>query len=114
MIVENNIEEHENKSLPEIADDIGSKLLNTQITQHFASGTVDNDKLPLCRIYASNGFPHESLRFEKVNGRIRSDDTNEVQRWVLKDYFTTHNHVHQSEKAAGKEERLKDLNRRAV
>jgi hypothetical protein len=88
------------KSSSNTAGDIDPRLLNTPITQHFASGTVDNDKLPLCRICASNGFPHEPLRFEKVNGRIRSDGTNEVKEWVLRNYFTGHNHVHRSVNAA--------------
>ena len=76
--------------------DIDPKLFNQQIAQHIASGTLDNDKLPLCRICKQNGFPHEPLRFEKVYGRIRSDGTNEAKQWILRDYFNGNRHVHRS------------------
>ena len=59
-----------------------------------AAGDKPNDKIVPCRICKFNGFPHEPISFSKVNGRVLSDGTNEVKKWIVKDYFSGNIHEH--------------------
>lgn len=51
------------------------------------AGSIDNNKIKICKICATNGFPHEAIIFQKVKGRILSDGTNEIRKWRIVDYF---------------------------
>jgi hypothetical protein len=75
--------------------DINPKLLDQPIGQHFAAaGDVNNDQIKRCRICKDNGWPREGIEFQKVNGRCRSDGTNDIKKWIVKDYFTGQIHQH--------------------
>ncbi len=58
------------------------------------AGDPSNDRITTCNICRNNGFPHEAIEFEKVNGRVLSDGTHEVASWKLRDYFTGRKHEH--------------------
>ncbi len=69
-----------------------------QIIEQFgaASGDLNNWQLKNYRICRSNGWPHGAITFEKVLGRVRSDGTNDVARWIIRDYFTGREHKHKT------------------
>ena len=59
-----------------------------------AAGDLQNDQVICYKICMSNGFPHEPITFQKVNGRVLSDGSNEVKVWTVLDYFTNSIHEH--------------------
>jgi hypothetical protein len=59
-----------------------------------AAGDVNNEHIKRCYICKDNGWPREAIEFQKVNGRVKSDGTNEVKAWIIRDYFTGHIHEH--------------------
>jgi hypothetical protein len=61
-----------------------------------AAGDVANDKIKSCNVCSTNGWPHESIQFQKVPGRVLADGTNEVKGWRVRDYFTGRAHTHKS------------------
>ena len=74
------------------------------MTSHYifriaAAGDRNNDKITTCNICRQNGFPREAIEFQKVNGRIRSDGTNEVKQWIVRNYFDGNTHEHKERRA---------------
>jgi hypothetical protein len=55
-----------------------------------AAGDKNNDQITNCKICYSKGWPHEPITFEKVNGRVLSNGSNEVKKCIVRDYFTVH------------------------
>jgi hypothetical protein len=81
--------------------DPSHKVLH-QIIEQFgaASRDLNNWQLTNCRICRSNGWPHEAITFSKVNGRVLSNGTNEVKKWIIRDYFTDNIHEHKQQRGA--------------
>lgn len=65
--------------------------------RYAAAGDKNNDQVTRCKICSSNGFPHEPVKFSKVEGRILSDGTKEVLGYELIDYITDTPHQHKSQ-----------------
>jgi hypothetical protein len=81
---------------------IDPKLVDQPIEQHpAAAGDVNNEKLKTCFICKNNGWPREAISFERINGRCRSDGTNEVKGWIIREYFTGREHAHREPRIAG-------------
>ena len=61
------------------------------------SRSLENNRIRSCKVCATNGFPHEAIIFQKVEGRVLSDGTNETKKWLVLDYFQPcrlHKHKH--------------------
>jgi hypothetical protein len=75
--------------------DIDPKLLDQPIEQHFAAaGELNNDQIKKCSICRSNGWLREAITFEPNKGRVKSDGSNEINGWIVRDYFTGQIHQH--------------------
>src|SRR5436189_4848334 len=59
-----------------------------------AAGDLNNYKIKTCKVCADNGFPNEPIIFEKLNGRVLSDGTNEIAGYRHVGYFTNREHRH--------------------
>jgi hypothetical protein len=64
-----------------------------------AAGDVNNEHIKRCYICKDNGWPREAIEFQKVDGRVKSDGTNEVKAWIIRDYFTGRIHEHKERRA---------------
>jgi hypothetical protein len=63
-----------------------------------AKDDKNNDQVTNCRICASNGWPHEPIDFQQIQGRMLSDGTRETVGWKLKNYYTGQQHKHKEPK----------------
>lgn len=59
-----------------------------------AAGDLDNDKIRTCKLCAHNGFPHEPIKIEKINGKVLADRTNEIAGYRVLDYYSDNEHTH--------------------
>jgi hypothetical protein len=59
-----------------------------------AAGDLDNDKIKTCKLCAHNGFPHEPIKIEKINGKVLANGTNEIAGYRLLDYYSDKEHTH--------------------
>jgi hypothetical protein len=59
-----------------------------------AAGDFDNDKIKTCKVCKHNGFPHEPIKIEKIDGKVLADGTNEIAGYRLLDYYSDKEHTH--------------------
>lgn len=59
-----------------------------------AAGDKSNDRITQCKICARNGQPHEPIDFQRIEGNILADGTQEIVGWRVVNYFDGNQHKH--------------------
>ena len=84
----NNSDSPIQKSSPHI------KASNGFVLHCAAIGELSNDKVRKCYTCSNRGYPNESIKIERISGRVLSDGTNETVGYKLLDYSTERPHQH--------------------
>jgi len=98
MIIEGN-----NKDSHKPSSEAGDAASENFKPKHYhvaeaAVGDKNNDDVACCKICASNGWPHESIKFSKIYGRVLSDGRREILGYRPINYVTYTPHQHKEAK----------------
>jgi hypothetical protein len=59
-----------------------------------AAGDKSNHEVEKCRVCARNGWPHESIDFQRIPGRMLADGRCETIGWQIRNYYDGNEHRH--------------------